>query len=542
MVLDGTASFVNVSSSSSLVIYGEQVAVEMWMKPSINLDNSTSKMYLVMKGNEYTFFINDGVSDGKMRFAISIDTIPGPGGMHSEVIGTTTDHWMANTWYHLAGTYDGNSLRIYVDGVLENSRAVSGELWTQEPEYAEYPLSIGAYTWMEATPPGMIQGYLYFFNGTIDEVKIYDYARTAEEIWSDYSSLIVSLPWKDHFNYGTKDGMKAAGWTLNREEWITLSPSVIRFDNDGSQGSGAYFIGHFPSGVSEYAVEAKSRWVGRDYAQRYFNVWTQRHVYMWYGDGYYPNYCFMRDDVEVLRFSGYAPTFNEWSVFKLEKKGNTFYMYENNQLKNTYVEPDATLDELIGVNTGAGWVSTMEYDYISVKSTSVHDIAVLDVTTTKTTCLPIPAVGKNCAANVTVTFENRGNYTETFNVTISAGTISIQNLTVNLSNGTKTSVTFTWNTTDFGYGNCTLVVEAIPVEGEIDTEDNTHSLCWIIITIPGDVDGNGLVDIYDVVRVTSIYEARIGDPQYSSNSDINGDGIIDIFDVVACTSHYDESW
>jgi hypothetical protein len=145
-------------------------------------------MFPLTKGNEYTFAINSetdpDVNEGKIVFVVCIVI---PGYFQPEGISTTTDHWMANTWYHIAGTYDGVSLKIYVNGVLENSRAVSGELWTQEPTYAEYPLSIGADTWMEATPPGTIYGRLFFFNGAVDEVKIYNYARTGEEIWNDYS-------------------------------------------------------------------------------------------------------------------------------------------------------------------------------------------------------------------------------------------------------------------------------------------------------------------------------------------------------------------
>jgi len=216
LILDGTASFVDVPSSSSLVIHGDQVAAEMWIKPAITLDSSTPLMFPLTKGNEYTFSINyretdPNINDGKIRFDIGIATSDY---LRDEGISTTTDHWMANTWYHLAGTYDGNSIKIYVNGVLENSRAVSGELWTQEPTYAEYPLSIGAYTWMEATPPGTIYGRLFFFNGAIDEVKIYNYARTAEEILNDYNSVYGSLFEDDFENYVVGTFPFSGGWEL----------------------------------------------------------------------------------------------------------------------------------------------------------------------------------------------------------------------------------------------------------------------------------------------------------------------------------------
>jgi hypothetical protein len=190
------------------------------------------------------------------------------------------------------------------------------------------------------------------------------------------------------------------------------------------------------------------------------------------------------------------------------------------------------------------WPSNIMRHYIDDVSVSMHarDIAILAVTTSKTGCLPIPTIGSDCTVNVTVTLENQGGHPESFSVTVSVGSTSIKNLTLSLSNGTTTSVSFTWNTTGFAYGNYTLVANAAQIGGEVDIEDNTYSLCWILVAIPGDVDGSGLVDIFDVVMITSIYEARIGDLQYSPNSDIDNNGIIDIFDVVACTGHYEETW
>lgn len=178
---DGLASHVDVLSSSSLVIHGNQVSSEMWMKPAFTLNDSTPTMDPLIKGNEYTFTINHDITDGKIWFHVGIAT---PDYFRDASVGTTTNQWMANTWYHVAGTYDGISLKIYVNGVLENSVSESGNLWTQEPAYEEYPLSIAAYT----IGPGHY-GHLFFFNGTIDEVKIYNYARTAQEVMDDYISL-----------------------------------------------------------------------------------------------------------------------------------------------------------------------------------------------------------------------------------------------------------------------------------------------------------------------------------------------------------------
>ena len=73
----------------------------------------------------------------------------------------------ANTWYHLAGTYDGETLRAYVNGVLVTAnRAPSGE-----PDFEPAALEFGARA-----------GAPQYFSGTIDEVRIYRRVLSAAEI------------------------------------------------------------------------------------------------------------------------------------------------------------------------------------------------------------------------------------------------------------------------------------------------------------------------------------------------------------------------
>jgi len=56
--------------------------------------------------------------------------------------------------------------------------------------------------------------------------------------------------------------------------------------------------------------------------------------------------------------------------------------------------------------------------------------------------------------------------------------------------------------------------------------------------VPGDVDGDGDVDIYDIVRLASAYGAMIGESRFNPNYDIDGNDEINIHDVVIATSQY----
>jgi hypothetical protein len=118
----------------------------------------------------------------------------------------------------------------------------------------------------------------------------------------------------------------------------------------------------------------------------------------------------------------------------------------------------------------------------------------------------------------------------------------IETKEVTLTSGNFGTVTFTWNTSGFAKGNYTIWAYAGPVQGETYTADNTFIYGAIAVTIPGDVDGNFLVNILDVVKITSRYCSRPGDPLYAPVYDIDNDGHISILDVVICTSHYGEKW
>lgn len=74
------------------------------------------------------------------------------------------DNILDDQWHHVAATYDGSTRRIYIDGVEKASDAQNNLSATAEN------FRIGSTNFAE------------FFNGTLDEVSIYDNALTADEV------------------------------------------------------------------------------------------------------------------------------------------------------------------------------------------------------------------------------------------------------------------------------------------------------------------------------------------------------------------------
>lgn len=73
-------------------------------------------------------------------------------------------------WYHIAATYDSGVFRVYVDGELQGQS--EGELALTPGLPTVY---VGAYH----------GGYAYGLNGVVDDLRIYDYARTSAQIVED---------------------------------------------------------------------------------------------------------------------------------------------------------------------------------------------------------------------------------------------------------------------------------------------------------------------------------------------------------------------
>ena len=79
-------------------------------------------------------------------------------------------------WYTLVGTYDGTTIKLYLDGTLVASTSVSG---TIKPSIANVALG--------ANPPKPEDDYLNYSNATFDYALIYDRAITEDEVTSNFS-------------------------------------------------------------------------------------------------------------------------------------------------------------------------------------------------------------------------------------------------------------------------------------------------------------------------------------------------------------------
>jgi len=144
------------------------LTVGAWIKS----DTSSGYQGIVNKSDNTT-----GVSNYHLR----MDTTTGYGVFRvygASTVTVTGDIALGDdVWHHVVGVYSpSNYVRIYIDGVLnnENVTSIPASLNSSSKD-----VLIGA--WLENDVP------ITFFDGTIDDARIYNYALTASQIRNVYN-------------------------------------------------------------------------------------------------------------------------------------------------------------------------------------------------------------------------------------------------------------------------------------------------------------------------------------------------------------------
>ena len=153
---DGVGDYVNCGNSPVLQIQN-QITMACWFRVAIFSRNWAT--ILSMGDDSYR------LSRGESNYSL-----------HMGFNGTTSSpySWFDgrqrvndDQWHHVAGVYDGTEARIYIDGELDASQLASGQI-----NASDYDLYIGENA----------QAFGRFWNGFIDDVRIYDRALSEEEI------------------------------------------------------------------------------------------------------------------------------------------------------------------------------------------------------------------------------------------------------------------------------------------------------------------------------------------------------------------------
>jgi cysteine-rich repeat protein len=156
---DGANDYIGVPDSSSLDITDE-ITVSAWIKASGGFGREVG---IVSKRSGGYWSINFIKLDSdKIHFGLAI--------AGADVGAHSNNAIIADTWYHVVGTYNGSVLKVYINGIEEGNYTYSGQIHTND-----YQLKIGWTDWD-----------LKWWNGSIDEVAIFNRALSETEIQALY--------------------------------------------------------------------------------------------------------------------------------------------------------------------------------------------------------------------------------------------------------------------------------------------------------------------------------------------------------------------
>jgi len=157
LTFDGTDDAVDCGTDASLTGIDSEISLEAW----IYLDSLITHNKVIYHSNDcYGMAV---LSDGRTEVRIR------DGGTNYDAnapAGSVT----SGAWYHLIGIYDGEYVKSYVNNVMKNEKAHTGDIDTNNAViYISNPSS-------------------YPFHGIIDEIRIYNISLISDEISDIYNN------------------------------------------------------------------------------------------------------------------------------------------------------------------------------------------------------------------------------------------------------------------------------------------------------------------------------------------------------------------
>ena len=161
---DGSSDYASVSSQAGLAMT-TGLTLSAWIKPGAQSTQDIISRATVGASDGYGLFLNASnasANPGKVIFQLNEVT----SGNTFRVSSASSYPTNGNTWMHITATYDGTAMRLYVNGVEEESSVGPASI-------AANAIDVGLGTQANGSRK---------FTGQMDEVRIYRRALTAQEI------------------------------------------------------------------------------------------------------------------------------------------------------------------------------------------------------------------------------------------------------------------------------------------------------------------------------------------------------------------------
>lgn len=163
----------NVEIPFSPTLISLSFSVEAWVKPLSQVTNGTNQSVIFGQGNGAPqLVVRPGISGVYVSWQFKSTAGPFPDVVSGAEI-------PIGTFSHVVGTWDGNMLRLYIDGVLDNY-SIPGAVPVLTNSC---PFNIGGFGDSQGC-----SGNRQLFNGLIDELKLYDEAIEPARVLSNFQN------------------------------------------------------------------------------------------------------------------------------------------------------------------------------------------------------------------------------------------------------------------------------------------------------------------------------------------------------------------
>ena len=239
--LDGTNDFVEIPDNNALDL-SSAFTIEAWVFPT---ESGATRGQMIIGKVDDTQNGNSADMAYSLRF--------GTNGFRAEIGNGTVyavkesgiQNVKLNQWQHVSLVFDGSagSLNLYLDGVVQGSATTTG-FSAVKNSYSS--LKLGAYS----TTFGQ------YFKGTLDDVRIWNTARTAQEIIDNMSATLngneTGLTAHYTFNQGIPSGSNSSiSSVLNSSTTASLNGTLTNFAKTGTTSN---FIDGFRAVIASQPV------------------------------------------------------------------------------------------------------------------------------------------------------------------------------------------------------------------------------------------------------------------------------------------------
>jgi|GEM_PF-6682228 len=196
LTFDGVDNFVNVTYDD--VFDAADITISAWIKTAVGGSphnpilakyvtwNSGGGYYMRLRYGQIAFLVSNGTGYGDIWGGALVND---------------------SQWHHIVGTFNGTDVQVYLDG----SSAWAPDSWPYALTTPNVPLRIGR--------GGTVYDNSLYFNGSLDDIKIFNRALNSSEVTSLYQNqnltdgLIAYWPLDDGAGSSTSDSHM---WTMGK--------------------------------------------------------------------------------------------------------------------------------------------------------------------------------------------------------------------------------------------------------------------------------------------------------------------------------------